>query len=302
MRSCWNLFAPLFSRQYGNAFHHYDGLCGSSKATIRRSRVQFRDAVQLRFCDQHDHTTTIEVCSSRLTDLLQDDSYCPSLLDPPAQRSLSRRQARLTDSHVVPGGDFHLATRGVDHEPPPNFIDVDLARDLPQFLHQLQRSFRERGLRLGPDEALRLRTWYLHHCAHDRCYAPRFVELEGNPARWSNDITQAWQDIVLRDLPLSFHLVFPDLPRWTHDQLVGEIHADLIVAQGDPHWNAGLLLVFPGPHIPSFELAASLPRFINGNDLVSIAQAEFWLHNAHCRVTHGWQEIPLLPERFTSNS
>ena len=75
-----------------------------------------------------------------------------------------------------------------------------------------------------------------------------------------------------------------------------EIHADLIVAQGDPNWHAGLLLVFPGPHIPSFELAASLPRFINGNDLVRIAQAEFWLHNARCRVTHGWHEIPLLPE------
>jgi len=297
MRSCWSLFAPLFPGQFGKAFHHFDGVCGSLKATSTRSRVQFNEAVQLRFCDQHDCTTTIEVCSTRLTDLLNDDSLCLSLLEPPAQRSLSRRQAHFTDAHLVSGGDLHLTMRGVDHGFQPNFIDVDLAQDLPQFLHQLQRSFRERGLQLGPDAALHMRTWYIHHCDHDRCYAPRFVELEGNPASWSNDIAQAWQDLVLRDLPLSFHLVHPDLPRWTHDQPAREIHADLIVAQGDPNWHAGLLLVFPGPHIPSFELAASLPRFINGNDLVRIAQAEFWLHNARCRVTHGWHEIPLLPER-----
>ena len=69
-------------------------------------------------------------------------------------------------------------------------------------------------------------------------------------------------------------------------------HADLILAQGNADWSAGLLTIFPGRNVPSFELAASLPPLLSGYDLVRIGQAEFWLHNAHCRTTHGWHEIP----------
>ena len=49
MRSCWSLFAPLFPGQFGQAFHHFDGVCGSLKATSTCSRVQFNEAVNCAF-------------------------------------------------------------------------------------------------------------------------------------------------------------------------------------------------------------------------------------------------------------
>lgn len=292
MRSCLKSLSQSFAGQFGEASPHSGDHSGRFAIARKRSHVRFCEQVQLHVWDQHDSNATIEVSSMALADFLQSNLRLDYLQDPTQPMTLSRKQSRLAGSHYVEGGNLHSTQRGTELEPPLNFVDADLAADLPEFLHRLQFSLRERGLRLAQDEALRLRTWYVHHCVHDRCYVPRIVELEGDPLRWGDDIRRVWRDYVLHDFHLGFHMVHPATFQWTTDDAHQQPHADLILAQGDLDWRAGLLTIFPGRNIPSFELAASLPRLLSGHDLVRIGQAEFWLHNAHCRTTHGWQEVP----------
>eukprot|EP00435_Cladocopium_sp_Y103_P051685 s421_g16.t1 len=187
---------------------------------------------------------------------------------------------------MIGGGLFYIPPGGAD-DPFQDFTNIDLARGLPPFLHQLQQGLRARDVHFQQDESLRVRTWYVHHQDAPRCLRSRIVELEGDPRHWQRDIQSAWRDHILPEEVVPIHVVHPEPLRWQDPSL----HADLILSQGTGDNKAGLLSIYPGHDHAGQELATSLPSPLSGNDILAAGQVEHRLQGAICHINHGWQFI-----------
>ena len=83
-------------------------------------------------------------------------------------------------------------------------------------------------------------TWYLDHVRYPECTAARVVFLYENPQEWTQLMARQWQDILLPQVPVYFHVVTPD-PDAMEPQFLAHV---LIVQQPMDAFVSALITVF----------------------------------------------------------
>ncbi|CAL1135276.1 unnamed protein product [Cladocopium goreaui] len=217
----------------------------------------------------------------------------PSCLNTSCQWPL--RQHRINDEwHNVPSQ--WLTQDGLPQDQVPGDDHFNL-NEAPNTIQELYNTFLEHHLVEGPrlEEAIHLRTWYLHHGQVRQWNTPRIIELDGHWRHWARSIAEGWHDHVRIDEDIAFYVCRPDPPRNAPIQY--EIYFDLILTQGleMPSW-AGLITVLRAGDRAAraeYSLAVSLPQFVSGFLLAQEAHQLQQCHLRGCRLWHARTEIPL---------
>ena len=208
---------------------------------------------------------------------------------------LPLHQHRLTDEwHNVPSQ--WLTQDGLPQDQVPGDDHFNL-NEAPNTIQELYNTFLEHHLVEGPrlEEAIHLRTWYLHHGQVRQWNTPRIIELDGHWRHWARSIAEGWRDHVRLDEDIAFYVCRPDPPRNVAVQF--EVYFDLILTQGleMPSWSGLITVLRAGDRAAraEYSLAVSLPQYVSGFLLANEANQLQQCHLRGCRIRHARNEIPL---------
>eukprot|EP00435_Cladocopium_sp_Y103_P048910 s1337_g14.t1 len=271
-------------------------LCDDGKLS-KHLKVTFDESVTLFCCDEQSRIcssfwgphgniqSNIRIFQRKLH--LDDDPLSPQAV------SISQvEDFKLSDQHEP----VRLAPSSPSADPqqlPPGQVPrlpafVDDVLNSPQVLHRGPHALR--------NHPLRIRTWYIHHEHFPRWRAPRFVELTHELHRWPAELISAWRDMILPDLIVHFHAVFPDPPR---HYVTPNADADVIISQGALDDRAvSLLTVSANPRIGlqgPFALALSLSGRVSGRHIIDAADLSQLCQLERCAIYFEWDEIALDP-------
>ena len=166
---------------------------------------------------------------------------------------------------------------------------------VPDFVQEVFAQFEAAGIQVDTllNEGFVARTWYLHHQVFPRWRVPRFVELDHDWSRWSDEIVSSWRDMIDRRIPFRLAVVRPDPPR---HYLNRRADVDIILAQeSEPYFHAGLLTVFQNSFGRSrtLALAISLPAITSGRQIVRSAELIDVCELSFCRLFFRWLSLQL---------
>ena len=142
-----------------------------------------------------------------------------------------------------------------------------------------------------------IRTWYIHHVTHLRNDAPRLIQINGDRGTWTEQIRDAWRDVLLVDEPTAFTLPTPMPARSPTEQFIA---LDVIISQGLQQLRySGLVSVHridEDDGISQYTIAASFGPFVSGVQIV-VAASAFSLCDSSsgraCSIFFGSELIPL---------
>ena len=143
-------------------------------------------------------------------------------------------------------------------------------------------------------------TWFVHHSSYQSCVQPRPVRLEGQAITWIEDFRHAWRDHLDNSVPLSIHIVTPQLSQSRGRQVACHV---LLEQARPPDRSAGILTgLLIGPRQNGIMQGAfTVP---NPLSFQTAAQAlGFWpyCHQSECTFRYGTRELSLtIPEPLPS--
>lgn len=119
------------------------------------------------------------------------------------------------------------------------------------------------------DPSVTVVTWFLDHIRFPQCFAARAVQLYHDPEQWTHTLELAWQDLILHDHPIHFHLVQPDPIEPEPDVA---LHV-LIVQQSVPHFDSVLVSVIDSAlqGMPPQRHASMAPHMLPCDTVLGIA-------------------------------
>lgn len=165
---------------------------------------------------------------------------------------------------------------------------------LPAFANELANTFARLGFNYDDhDFEVPVRTWFIDHVTVRRWTAPRNLQLVGPPAGWEWQFSSLWVDQIDPDEWFDLTVITPDPPR---PYALRHFVLDIVVTQSlELPRVAGLVTVIPEDpnRFDLFSVACSFEEHIGGFDIINAADIARHCRYQQCRITFGWEEIPL---------